>query len=129
MQQLYNLLDIVKLKNYKISYVNPSILIDKCKFVVAHTVSTLDIRIWEVKKFLIRFLYPSVPLNIKEDVIATQKFQKAYNFVNVFEISDLKNKISSALLNQNNKIINHKEQNYLTEKKVIKKLIKVLNNL
>ena len=129
MQQLYNLLDSVKLKNYKISYANPSILIDKCKFVVAHTVSTLDTRIWEVKKILIRFFYPNVPANITEDVIATHKFQKAYNFVNGFEISDLKNKISSALLNQNNKIVNNKKQNNLTEKKVIKKLLKVLNNL
>ena len=129
MQQLYNLLDSAKLKNYKISYINPSILIDKCMFVVTHATSTLDIRIWEARKFLIRFLYPRLSIFIKEEVMATRKFQKEYNFVNVFKISDLKNKISSGLLNQNNKIINNNEQNNLKEKKIIKKLLKVLNNL
>ena len=56
------------LENYIISYANPIVLIKYCKFVVRYGTSLMDSRVFDQGKFLIRYFYPELAIDMKEEI-------------------------------------------------------------
>ena len=115
----------IDIKNYRISYVNPIILLKHCSFVVRYGASLLDSRVMDSGKYLIRYFYDVLAEEMKEELKYNKKFYRKYNFIDIIDKTVLKETIHIAL--NNNRYKEPPQDNLNNENTAIDNIFKIIN--
>ena len=119
------LLKDMHLENYIISYANPIVLIKYCKFVVRYGTSLMDSRVFDQGKFLIRYFYPELAIDMKEEINYNKNLYGKDNFIDITDEQVLKTTIQETLKDREYKTTSKNLVN--DEKDSVYEIIKYFN--
>ena len=116
----------MNLENYIISYTNPIVLIKYCKFVVRYGTSLLDSRVFDQGKYLIRYFYPELAMDMKEELNYNKDLGHKNNFIDITDEETLTSTIKETLKDSKYRAVSNNLVN--DEKDSINRIIKYFNS-